>query len=106
MVHFVHIFISPRSIIVDENAGKKRRYGKGNQPEEAIAPVEDIVKNEEEALKRYKVKQIPQEGVESEEGMGLILSNTSHIRKVGPIDPIRDFKAMIDNEQDDLIAEG
>jgi hypothetical protein len=96
-----------RFLIVDETAGKKRRYGKRNQTDDAIAPVKDIVKNEE-TLKRYKLREVEGvgEGAESEEGVGAIMSDTAHIRKVGPIDPIRDFKAMIDPAKGDFISEG
>ncbi|CAO3668533.1 unnamed protein product [Umbelopsis ramanniana] len=85
---------------VNAKEGKKRRYGKGVQSEEPIAPIQDIVKNEEEALKKYKVKQVEDADMELDERPGSIMNSLSNVREVGTIDPIKDFRAMLDKEGD------
>jgi hypothetical protein len=90
---------------VDQKERKKRGYGKGKAPEGNIAPVEDIVGNKEEALKRYRVNPIS-DTQEEDTDVGSILKDTSNIRQVGTIDPIADFNAMINNKREDLITEG
>ncbi|KAJ2956340.1 hypothetical protein NQZ79_g7801 [Umbelopsis isabellina] len=90
---------------VDQKERKKRGYGKGKAPEENIAPVEDIVGNKEEALKRYRVNPISNTQDEDTD-VGSILKDTSNVRQVGTIDPIADFNAMINNKKEDLITEG
>ncbi|KAI8576665.1 hypothetical protein K450DRAFT_256125 [Umbelopsis ramanniana AG] len=85
---------------VNAKEGKKRRYGKGVQSEEPIAPIQDIVRNEEESLKKYKVKQVEDADMELDERPGSIMNNLSNVREVGAIDPIKDFRAMIDKEGD------
>jgi hypothetical protein len=85
---------------VNAKEGKKRRYGKGVQSEEPIAPIQDIVTNEEEALKKYKVKQVEDADMELDERPGSIMNSLSNVREVGTIDPIKDFRAMLDKEGD------
>jgi hypothetical protein len=90
---------------VNAKEGKKRKYGKGGQSEEPIAPIQDIVKNEEETLKKYKVKQVEDADMQLDERPGSIMNSLSSVREVGAIDPIKDFRAMIDKEGD-FIEEG
>lgn len=90
---------------MDQKERKKRGYGKDKAPEENIAPVEDIVGNKEEALKRYRINPISNTQDEDTD-VGSILKDTSNIRQVGTIDPIADFNAMINNKKEDLITEG
>jgi hypothetical protein len=103
MLHTLNCYMG---FTVNAKEGKKRRYGKGTQSEEPIAPVQDIVRNEEETRKKYKVKHVDDQDLELDEQPGSIMNNLSSVREVGPIDPIRDFRAMIDNTEGDFIEEG